>query len=337
MIRPDLAPSFRGKRVLITGGLGFVGSNLARELVEHGADVTLVDSLIPEHGGLLFNIAGIEDAVRVNISDVRDRHSLRYLVRDQDYLFNLAGQNSHLDSMRDPDTDLEINCRSQLSIMEACRRENRDVKIVFASTRQIYGRPVQLPVEEGHPIAPVDVNGINKTAGEWYHRLYGDVYGMRVSILRMTNTYGPRMRVRDARQTFLGVWFRLLLTGSEFELWGDGTQRRDFTYVDDCVAAFLLGAAREEANGRVYNLGGSEHVSLRELADLLVAMNGSGSYRIVPFPRERKAIDIGDFYADYAKIERELGWRPLVGLRAGVARTLQYYRDHGPAYWGEEE
>jgi nucleoside-diphosphate-sugar epimerase len=337
MIRRDLAPSFHGKRVLITGGLGFVGSNLARELVEHGADVTLVDSLIPEHGGLLFNIAGIEDAVRVNISDVRDRHSLRYLVRDQDYLFNLAGQNSHLDSMRDPDTDLEINCRSQLSIMEACRRENRDVKIVFASTRQIYGRAVQLPVDEGHPIAPVDVNGINKTAGEWYHRLYGDVYGMRVSILRMTNTYGPRMRVRDARQTFLGVWFRLLLTGREFELWGDGTQRRDFTYVDDCVAAFLLAAAREEANGRVYNLGGSEHVSLRELADLLVAMNGSGSYRIVPFPRERKAIDIGDFYADYAKIERDLGWRPFVGLRAGVARTLEYYRDHGPAYWGEEE
>ena len=337
MIRRDLAPSFHGKRVLITGGLGFVGSNLARELVEHGADVTLVDSLIPEHGGLLFNVAGIEDAVRVNISDVRDRHSLRYLVRDQDYLFNLAGQNSHLDSMRDPDTDLEINCRSQLSIMEACRRENRDVKIVFASTRQIYGRAVQLPVDEGHPIAPVDVNGINKTAGEWYHRLYGDVYGMRVSILRMTNTYGPRMRVRDARQTFLGVWFRLLLTGREFELWGDGTQRRDFTYVDDCVAAFLLAAAREEANGRVYNLGGSEHVSLRELADLLVAMNGSGSYRIVPFPRERKAIDIGDFYADYAKIERDLGWRPFVGLRAGVARTLEYYRDHGPAYWGEEE
>jgi nucleoside-diphosphate-sugar epimerase len=337
MIRPDLAPSFRGKRVLITGGLGFVGSNLARELVEHGADVTLVDSLIPEHGGLLLNIAGIEDRVRVNVSDVRDQHSLRHLVRDQDYLFNLAGQNSHLDSMRDPHTDLEINCRSQLSIMEACRRQNREVKIVFASTRQIYGRPVQLPVDEDHPIAPVDVNGINKTAGEWYHRLYGDVYGLRVSILRMTNTYGPRMRVRDARQTFLGVWFRLLLTGVEFELWGDGTQRRDFTYVDDCVAAFLLAAAREEANGRVYNLGGSERVSLRELADLLVAVNGSGSYRIVPFPRERKAIDIGDFYADYAKIERELGWRPRVGLRAGMERTLAYYRDHGPAYWGEQQ
>src|SRR6266849_4662562 len=164
--------SFRNKRILITGGVGFIGSNLARRLVELGADVTLVDSLVPEYGGNLFNIAGIEDRVRVNISDVRDAHSMRYLVRDQDYLFNLAGQTSHMDSMEDPYTDLEINCRAQISILEACRQENPRIKIVFASTRQIYGRPDSLPVSEDHLLRPVDVNGVNKMAGEWYHILY---------------------------------------------------------------------------------------------------------------------------------------------------------------------
>ena len=181
--------------------------------MELGAHVTLVDSLIPEYGGNLFNIAGIEDRVRVNISDVRDEHSMRYLVQGQDYLFNLAGQTSHMDSMQAPDTDLEINCRAQLSILEACRQHNPGIKIVFASTRQIYGKPDYLPVDEKHLLRPVDVNGINKMAGEWYHILYNNVYGIRACALRLTNTYGPRMRVKDARQTFLGIWIRLLLEG----------------------------------------------------------------------------------------------------------------------------
>jgi len=329
----ELAVPFAGKRILITGGLGFIGSNLARTLVEADAKVTVVDSLIPEYGGVLHNITGIEDHVRVNISDVRDEHSLRFLVRGQDVLFNLAGQTSHLDSMRDPYTDLEINGRAQLSILEACRHGNPDVRIVFASTRQIYGRPQRVPVAEDHPIAPVDVNGINKTAGEWFHRLYGDVYGLHTSVLRLTNTYGPRMRVRDARQTFLGVWIRRALEDDVIEVYGDGRQRRDFTYVDDAVAAFLLAGAEDAAVGGVFNLGGDEHISLAELADLLVGLAGSGSVRVVPFPPDRKAIDIGDFYADYGKIERALGWRPSIGLTSGLERTLAYYREHGDHYW----
>jgi UDP-glucose 4-epimerase len=333
MIAPDLADAFRDQRVLITGGLGFIGSTLARELVEAGAHVVLIDSLVPEYGGSLHNIAGIEDRVDVNISDVRDEHSLRHHVRDRDVIFNLAGQTSHLDSMTDPFTDLEINCRSQLSILETCRHHNPEAKVIFASTRQIYGRPQYLPVDERHPIAPVDVNGINKAAGEWYHLLYGEVYGMRVSVLRLTNTYGPRMRVRDARQTFLGHWLRLLLTGDELVIYGDGEQRRDFTYVDDAVRAFLLTAAREEANGRIYNLGDDSPVSLRELADLLVRVNDGGSYRLVPFPDDRKAIDIGDYYADFAAIRAELGWAPAVALDDGLGRTLAFYREHGPNYW----
>jgi UDP-glucose 4-epimerase len=333
VIAPDLAPSFAGKRVLITGGLGFIGSSLAHELVAAGADVVLVDSLVPEYGGNYANVRGIEDRLRVNVSDVRDEHSLRRLVEGQDYLFNLAGQTSHLDSMTDPFTDLEINSRAQLAILEACRHHNPGVGIVFASTRQIYGSPAYLPVDEKHPIAPVDVNGINKAAGEWYHLLYGRVYGMRVAVLRLTNTYGPRMRVRDARQTFLGWWLRLILNGQQLTIYGDGAQRRDFNYVGDGVRAFLLAAVSEEAAGRVYNLGSGEVVSLLELAELLIEVNGSGSLELVPFPEDRKAIDIGDYFADFSKIERELGWSPRVDLREGIARSLAYYREHGADYW----
>jgi UDP-glucose 4-epimerase len=327
------AAVFARRRCLITGGLGFIGSTLARALVAAGAEVLLVDSLIPEYGGSLANIDGIEDRVTVNISDVRDVHSLRYLVRGQDYLFNLAGQTSHVDSMTDPYADLEINCHAQLSILETCRLHNPDVKVVFASTRQIYGRPEYLPVDEEHPLRPVDVNGINKTAGEWYHLVYGRVYGIRVCVLRLTNTYGPRMRVRDARQTFLGVWFRLLVQGHELTIFGDGTQRRDFNYVDDAVHAFLLAAAREESTGRVYNLGDDRNVDLNELAELLIRINGSGSVRHVPFPAERQAIDIGDYYSDFARVRTELGWEPAVSLEDGLARSLEFYREHGALYW----
>ena len=319
------------KKILITGGLGFIGSNLARRLVGLGAQVTLVDSLIPEYGGNLFNIAGIEDKVRVNISDVRDEHSIKYLVQGQDYLFNLAGQTSHMDSMQDPLTDLEINAKAQLFILEACRKYNPGIKIVFASTRQIYGKPQYLPVDEKHPLRPVDINGVNKLAGEWYHLLYNDVYGIRTSVLRLTNTIGPRMRVKDARQTFLGIWIRLLVEGKPFEVWG-GEQLRDFTYVDDAVEAFLIAAANDDANGKVFNLGGDCSISLKELADLLVEVNGDGKYIVKQFPESRKRIAIGDYYTDYSQIRSVLGWQPKVSLREALDRTVDYYKKHLDKY-----
>lgn len=333
MIARELTSSFADKRVLITGGLGFIGSNLARELVQVGADIVLVDSLVPEYGGNHMNIDGIEERVHVNVSDVRDEYSLKYLVRDRDVIFNLAGQTSHLDSMTDPYTDLEINCRAQLSILEACRENNPEARVVFASTRQIYGRPEYLPVDERHPLRPVDVNGINKTAGEWYHLVYGQVYEIPVCVLRLTNTYGPRMRVRDARQTFLGYWLRQILLGEELLVFGDGRQRRDFNYVDDAVRALLLAASRDEAVGKIYNLGDDEVLPLLELAELLVRVNGSGSFRTIPFPEDRKAIDIGDYYSDFSKIRTELGWEPAVGIEEGLRRSLDFYREHGEAYW----
>jgi UDP-glucose 4-epimerase len=325
--------TFAGKRVLITGGLGFIGSNLAYHLVELGARVTIVDSLIPAYGGNLANIRGLEDRLRVNIADVRDPHSMKYLVCDQDYLFNLAGQVSHTDSMQDPHTDLEINCRAQLSILEACRHSNPGIKIVFASTRQIYGVPDYLPVDERHLVHPTDVNGINKTAGEWYHIVYNNVYGVRAASLRLTNTYGPRMRVRDARQTFLGQWIRLAVEGAELLVYGDGRQVRDLNYVDDVVDAMLRTGADDVANGQVYNLGGDEPISLLDLAALLVEIAGRGSYRLVPWPPERRAIDIGDYWGDYRKIRAKLGWQPTTSLREGLARTLAYYERTRDDYW----
>jgi UDP-glucose 4-epimerase len=290
-----------------------------------GAKVTVIDSLIPEYGGNLRNLSGLERQVRVNISDVRDRHSLPVFVRGQDFLFNLAGQTSHMDSMSDPETDLEINARSQLSILEACRKHNPTIRVVFASTRQIYGKPDYLPVDEKHPLRPIDVNGINKLAGEGYHVLYSQVHGIRSTVLRLTNTIGPRMRVKDARQTFVGVWIRQLLTDEPFEVWG-GEQLRDFTYVDDAVEAFLRAAVDSRAEGRVFNVGGTPPISLNDLAALLVEVNRGGAYAVRVFPSDRRKIDIGDFYADDRLVRKMLGWRPRTALRDALAQTLTYYR-----------
>lgn len=319
--------NFKNKKVMITGGLGFIGSNLAYRLVQLGANVTLVDSLIPEYGGNLFNIEGIIDHIQVNISDVRDVHSMRYLINGQDYLFNLAGQTSHMDSMQNPFADLEINCHAQLSILETCRQYNKDIKIVFASTRQIYGKPEYLPVDEKHLLRPTDVNGINKMAGEWYHILYNNVYGIKSCAIRLTNTYGPRMRIKDARQTFLGIWVKQLVEEKSFDVWG-GNQLRDFTYVDDVVDALLLAASREEANGKIYNLGGCEVIALQDLAKLMILINKGGKFNIREFPNERKQIDIGDYYADDSKIRSELNWSPKTELKEGLSLSLEYYRNY---------
>ena len=304
--------------------MGFIGSTLARRLVDLGAYITLVDSLIPEYGGNFTNIKGIEDKIRLNISDVRDTHSMKYLIKGQDFLFNLAGQTSHLDSMSDPFTDLAINCWAQLSILEACRNCNPKVKIVFASTRQVYGKPEYLPVDERHLLRPVDVNGINKMAGEWYHILYNNVYGIRSCSLRLTNTYGPRMRIKDARQTFLGIWVRLILEGRPFEVWG-GDQLRDYTYVDDVVEAFLLAASSTLADGKIFNLGGVRIYSLLDTARILLSVNGGGEFVTKEFPNDRKKIDIGDYYADFTLIKETLRWEPRIDLKEGLARTIQYY------------
>ena len=327
----DYRDFYRDRQVLVTGGLGFIGSNLCRRLADLGARVTAVDSLLPDYGGNLFNLAGYEDKLKINVADVRG-HGMKHLVKNQDVLFNLAGQVSHVDSMTDPFTDLEINGTSQLWILEAVRQTNPDVKIVYAGTRQIYGKPQYLPVDEKHPLNPTDVNGINKITGELYHLVYHSVYGIRSSSLRLSNTYGPRQLIRHNRQGFIGWFMRLALLGEEISLYGDGSQRRDFNHVDDVVDAFLRAGASDAADGQVFNLGDDTPVSLVELARLLVEIAGRGSTRLVPFPPERKRIDIGDFFADTRKIQDVLGWKPRVPLREGLEKTLAFYRAHQEHY-----
>src|SRR5687768_16461115 len=320
---------------MITGGLGFIGSNLAHRLVALGARVLVVDSLIPDYGGNLFNISGIEDRLRLNIADVREPSTMNYLVRGHDVIFNLAGQVSHIDSMQDPYTDLEINCRSQLSILEACRRYNPAVKVVFAGTRQVYGRPDTLPVTERHLVRPTDVNGINKAAGEYYHLVYYNVFGVRACALRISTVYGPRQLLRHNRQGFIGWFVRLALEDREIEIFGDGSQVRDFVDVDDAVEACLTAGATDTVNGEAFNVGGEEHIAHRELVTMLIELAGSGRYTFVEWPPEKKAIDIGSFYADSSLFRARTGWRPAVNLREGFARTFDYYRDNLGQYVGD--
>jgi UDP-glucose 4-epimerase len=322
---------FTGKKILITGGLGFVGSNLARSLVGLGASVTLVDSLDPSCGGNRTNISDISDQIDINIADVRDLNTMIHFVKGKHFLFNLAGRTSHIDSMINPLEDMDINCRAQIAILESCRKENPEIRVVFASTRQIYGKPERLPVDESHGLHPVDVNGINKMAGESFHMLYSRVHGICACSLRLTNTYGPGMRIKDARQTFLGVWIRRALEGQTFEIW-EGKQRRDFTYIDDCVGALLLAANCPKANGEVFNLGGSEVVSLKEVGNMIREIEPLARFELCSYPPDRKTIDIGDYFADFSKIRDRLGWSPQIDLRSGLRKTIDYYRKNLTSY-----
>lgn len=332
MTRDDHLTFYRGRRVLITGGAGFIGSNLARRLVTLGADVLLVDALLADYGGNLFNLDGIEHLARLNVADVRQGTTMAYLVKDREVIFNLAGQVSHIDSMRDPHTDLEINCRSQLTILEACRQTNPRTKVVFAGTRQIYGRPDRLPVDETHLVRPTDINGINKAAGENYHLVYNNVFGVRACSLRLTNVYGPRQLIRHNRQGFIGWFLRLALEGREIQVFGDGSQLRDFVYVDDVTDAFLRAGATDAVNGDVFNVGGAEPISHRDLVALLLEVAGRGSVRYVEWPEDKRRIDIGSFYSDSSKFHRVTGWQPSTPLRNGFERTIAFYREHFDQY-----
>ncbi len=324
---------FNKKRVLITGGLGFIGSTLAHRLVQFGAEVLLVDSLLPDYGGNLFNVEDIKDKVRVNIADVRDASGMHYLVKGQDFMFNLAGTLSHIDSMVDPYTDLEINCRSQLTILEACRKNNPDLKIVFSGTRGQYGKAQYLPVDEKHPMCPTDVNGINNMAGEWYHILYNNVYGIRATSLRLTNTFGPRHQMKHAKQGFLNWFVRMAIEGKEVPIYGNGAQKRDFNYVDDVVDALILAAATDKTNGEVYNIGSGVPISVLDTLKAIIKIAGKGSYKLIAFPEDKKKIEVGDYYADHSKFSNTTGWEPKTSFEEGLEKTIKYYEKNKKNYW----
>ena len=332
MITTKKKDFYKNKKVLVTGGLGFIGSTLCIELVKLGADVTLIDSLVPDYGGNLFNIDPIKNKVKVNISDVRDRYSMNYLVQNKDIMFNLAGTLSHVDSMRDPYTDLEINVTSQVSILEACRNNNPKIKIIFAGTRNQYGKAQYLPVDEKHPLEPTDVNGINCNAGEYYHLLYNKVYGIRACSLRLSNTYGPRHQMKHERQGILNWFLRQIMNGEQITLHGTGTQIRDAHYVDDVVNAFILAGASDNVWGEVFNTGCTP-ISLKDYVEAAIKIYRKGGYKIIPFPENRKPIEIGDYIADYSKINKMIGWKPKFNLDTGLKRTFEYYDKYKNFYW----
>jgi UDP-glucose 4-epimerase len=330
---PTLKP-YQGRSILITGGLGFIGSNLARRLCEVGdVEVALVDAMVPEQGGNLFNVADVADRVTCHVADIGSEPAIEHLVGGRDYIFNLAGSTSHVDSMLAPRRDLEHNCAAQLTLLEACRRFNPHVKIVFTSTRQVYGKPLYLPVDEQHRLAPPDINGIHVLTAEHYHQLYQRIYGLRTVVLRLTNVYGPRQLLRHPRQSFIAWFLRQAIDGGVIELFGEGRQRRDLNYVDDVVEALLLAGASEAAEGEIFNLGGDEPISLVELAAELIALTGRGVALAVPFPPDRQLIEIGNIYSSFRKIERTLQWRPRTPLRVGLERTIAFYRQHRAHYW----
>lgn len=322
---------YKSRKALITGGLGFIGSNLARKLLDLGAEVTIYDNADPESGANPFNLDGIRDRLRVIEADIRDERQLQIAVKGQHYLFNLAGEMSHIGSMKDPFKDLTVNAFGQLTLLETCRLHNPEVSIVFAGTRQVYGRPTYLPVDEKHLLTPLDNNGVSKRAGEMYHIVYHRVHGMATCVLRMTNTYGERMRIRDDRLTFLGWWVHRLLEGKPILVYGGGGQVRDLNHVDDVVDAFLCCAQHPKARGKIYNLGG-EPICLLDLAKLMIDVHGSGEYEIVPFPENLKRINIGDYFGNYNLVRSEIGWEPRISHRQGIKRMLDYYLKYSEHY-----
>lgn len=323
---------YQKKRVLVTGGLGFIGSTLAMKLVDLGARVTIIDSLISSYGGNLFNIKNYEKKLQINISDVRDKFSFNYLIKNKDVLFNLAGTLSHVDSMKNPFTDLEINCNAQLSILESCRQFNPKIRIIYAGTRNQYGKPLCSPVDENHPLNPTDINGINCIAGESYHLLYYKIYKIKSCSLRMTNTFGPRHQMKHSRQGVLNWFIRKIIDGETVKIYGDGSQIRDTNYVDDVVNAFLLAGSSRKSWGHIFNLGGTP-ISLKNFVKKVIKINKKGKYQFVPFPPGRRKIEIGNYSADYSKIKKILGWKPKTSIERGIKKTLNFYKKYKKHYW----
>ena len=323
---------FNGRRVLITGGLGFIGSSLARALVAAGAKVTVLDALITGYGGNRFNLQGIEDGLKIVIGDQRDRELMENVVEGQEIIFNLAGTLSHIDSISDPFTDLDLNCRAQLTLLESCRKRNPAARVLFAGTRGEYGRAATLPVREDTALHPIDINGIHNVAAEWYHSLYSTLHGIRTTTLRLTNTYGPRHQMRHSRQGIINWIVRQALDGETIRLFGGGTQKRDATYIDDLVTVFLSVAERTETVGKVYNVGGTVS-TLKDITEMILRCAGRGSVQTVPFPEEYTKIEIGDYAADYSLLSSVTGWKPTTDLVTGLEKTVAFYREHQQHYW----
>lgn len=324
---------FEGRHVLITGGLGFIGSNLAIQLVEMGAKVTLVDAMLPEYGGNLFNIAPVRDRVTVNFGDICDQHAMNWLVRDMDYVFHLAGQVSHVMSLQDPFPDIEFNIKGTTVLMEALKNTNRSARLIYTGTRGQYGPAVKLPVDEEAPTNPKGLYEISNLTAEKIIKFYNDVHGIRSVMLRLTNVYGPRAQMKHSRYGVVNWFVRLAIDNQTIPIFGDGQTLRDYLYVDDCVEGLLMAAECDAAVGEIFNLGIDVPTTLVELAQTIIAVAGTGRWEFAPYTPERKAQEPGDFYSDISKIRRIIGWNPRTGLADGLRQTTAYYRQHKENYW----
>ncbi|MEO8054191.1 MAG: NAD-dependent epimerase/dehydratase family protein [Acidobacteriota bacterium] len=329
---PALRARFRGSRVLVTGGAGFIGSNLAIALVELGARVAAVDAMIPGYGGNRFNLEPVAGSVALEVADIRDAEAMARAVRGADIVFHLAGQMDHVLSLTDPFPDIDINIRGTTVLMEALKLHNPSARVVYTGTRGEYGSADSLPVSEDAPTNPRGLHEISNLAAAKIVTMYGHVHEIRGTVLRLSNIYGPRGQMRHSRYGVVNWFVRLALDGETLLVFGDGTILRDFLYVDDCVEAILLAASSDAAVGQVLNVGGGEPMTFREVAETLAALTGA-RWEFAPFSAERKAQEPGDFYSDISKIGRVLGWRPRKTLREGLERTLGFYRTNKPRYW----
>lgn len=325
--------AFKGKSVLITGGLGFIGANLSIRLVELGAKVTIVDNMMPRLGGNLFNVKEIADHIHINFSDVRDSHSMDYLVKNQEYIFHLAGQVNHVDSIRNPIQDLDINCRGTLVLLESCRKYNRETKIIFAGTRGEYGASVKLPVAEDHPTNPKGIYAVTNLSAEKMVLVYDDVHKLHGVCLRITNTYGPRHQMAHDEYGVLNWFIRKAIDDEVVPVFGDGHILRDFLYVDDLVECFLKVATCSAAFGEVFNVGTGIPISFIDLAKKIVKIAGTGKVAFTEFTKERKEVEPGDYYTDITKIRKVVGWEPKTSLEEGIRKTIEFYRKYKKEYW----
>lgn len=328
---------FRGRKILITGGLGFIGSNLAIKLVELDADVTLADSMLPLYGGNLFNIQPIKDKVHISFSDVRDKSSMNYLVQDKDYIFHLAGQVSHVDSIINPFMDVEINVMGTLSVLEACKRNNPEARLIFTGTRGQYGPSVKLPVDENAPTNPMGMYAITNLTAEKMILMYHNIHRIRGVCLRITNTYGPRHQMKHNRYGVLNWFIRLVLDNETIPVFGDGQILRDFLCIDDLVECLLMVATCEEAYGEIFNVGSGTGMNFLDLAKTIIKVARSGRYEFTEFSPERKAVEPGDYYADISKIRRLVGWEPKTAIEVGLKKTIEYYKQYRYHYWKKGE
>lgn len=332
----DLYSNFKGKSVLVTGGMGFIGSNLAISLVEAGARVTILDSMIPDYGGNEYNLKPIKDEVRVNFCDIRDENAVNYLVRGQDYVFHLAGQVCHLMSLTNPFPDISINITGTAIVMEALRKYNPEAIVVYTGTRGQYGSAVSFPVNEEAPTNPKGIYEISNLTAEKIIKVYNDVHKIRSVLLRLSNIYGPRSQMKHSRFGVANWFVRLAMDNDEIQLFGDGSILRDFCYVDDTVEAILRSAVTQSAYGEIFNVGSDIPVSFKELVETIIDVAKRGSWKFAEFSPERKAQEPGDFYSDITKIEKLVGWRPTTTLSEGVKKTIDYYEDCRHHYWDKK-